>query len=460
LPTISLTSSVRTSLTSLKSTATQLEKTTERLSTGRKVASAIDNPTNYFAAANYNDRAKSLSGRLDGMSEATQMINAADNGITNIKAFLSQMKGVVNDALSNTASDERRELGKQFNELIVQVKTVAKDSSYGGINLLYGNAANTVQFGEQIGASTLKLQGFNISGATNAMDANGELGSSGVAGTNGDSYALSIDLDGEGIVGLKSFGVPATTTTTVGQPSEIITALNGMIGMASTFGAAYPGYSAGDPTVYNTFHDIIDIATSTDSDGNYLFNPTDPLYPFDYSVSGDYAVYFYQGSWDSDIGNAVADLLTSVRALAQDHLNGIDTTTAAASLGTSIIAVADAYTAYGDSIAGGTGTHEIDWGASTYQTDLSGVIGSIEDMESTLKTQSSKLANNLAVITQRQEFTTGAINILQEGADNLTLADLNEEGANLLSLQTAQSLGVKSLTLASQQSASVLSLIQ
>jgi len=81
-------------------------------------------------------------------------------------------------------------------------------------------------------------------------------------------------------------------------------------------------------------------------------------------------------------------------------------------------------------------------------------------MESSLKTQASKLANNLAVITQRQDFTNEAINILEVGADNLTLADMNEEGAKLLALQTASSLGVQSMSMASEQASNVLRILQ
>jgi flagellin-like hook-associated protein FlgL len=327
---ISLSASIRTNLTSLKSTSKLLAQTTDRLSTGKKVASAIDNPTNYFAAENYNSSATSLEGRLDGMSEATQMINSADNGITNIKAYLSQMKGVVNDALSNTDSDERNELGKQFNELIVQVRDMAKDSSYGGINLINGNASTVVEFGESVGDSTLTLQGFNITAGTGSVSTvNGELGAAGgfidasgnyatATATGYTAYALTLDLNGKQAVGIQSYG----TTT---------------------------------------------------------------------------------------------------------------------------------------------GGYEVDWGAKTYNdktTGLSTVVKQIEDMESSLKTQSSKLANNLAIITQRQDFTEEKINILTEGADKLTLADLNEEGANLLSLQTSQSLGVRSLSLASQQTSGVLSILQ
>jgi flagellin-like hook-associated protein FlgL len=206
---------------------------------------------------------------------------------------------------------------------------MAKDSSYGGINLINGNASTVVEFGEGVGDSTLTLQGFNITAGTGAVSTvNGELDQvGGYIDASGNwsaetaegatAYALTLDLNGKQAVGIQSYGTSAT-------------------------------------------------------DG-----------------------------------------------------------------------------------------YEVNWGDNTsYQANLNKVVKQIEDMESSLKTQSSKLANNLAIITQRQDFTEEKINILNEGADNLTLADLNEEGANLLSLQTSQSLGVKSLSLASQQTSNVLSILQ
>jgi flagellin len=78
----------------------------------------------------------------------------------------------------------------------------------------------------------------------------------------------------------------------------------------------------------------------------------------------------------------------------------------------------------------------------------------------TLKSESSKLSSNLSVINVRQDWTTNMINTLTQGADNLTLADMNEEGANMLMLQTRQSLGTTSLSLSSQAAQSVLRLFQ
>jgi flagellin-like hook-associated protein FlgL len=97
-------------------------------------------------------------------------------------------------------------------------------------------------------------------------------------------------------------------------------------------------------------------------------------------------------------------------------------------------------------------------GASIVTTAVEASITALESAKDTLRTESSKLANNLSVITARQEFTQGMINVLKDGAAGLTNADMNEEGANMLMLQTRQALGTTSLSLASQAAQSVLRL--
>jgi len=92
--------------------------------------------------------------------------------------------------------------------------------------------------------------------------------------------------------------------------------------------------------------------------------------------------------------------------------------------------------------------------ASTIETAMT----ALDAAKDKLRTESSKLANNLSIITARQEFTQGMINVLKDGAAGLTNADMNEEGANMLMLQTRQALGTTSLSLASQAAQSVLRL--
>ncbi len=91
--------------------------------------------------------------------------------------------------------------------------------------------------------------------------------------------------------------------------------------------------------------------------------------------------------------------------------------------------------------------------------DKEGVMQSVKELAqavSALRSFSAELGNNYSIITTRQNFTENLINILEEGADKLTLADMNEESANMLALQTRQQLAVNSLSLASQAAQSLL----
>jgi flagellin-like hook-associated protein FlgL len=161
---ISLTAGIRSNLLSLQSTSTLLSRTQERLGTGKKVNSAIDNPTNYFTAQSLTNRSDDLSARLDGISKGVNTVKAADAGIKSISSLLKQAKGIAQDAraLSTAASADvdRSALSVRFNNVMTQITELGKDSGYDGVNLLRSDTL-TVEFAEKAGSSSLDLTGFN-----------------------------------------------------------------------------------------------------------------------------------------------------------------------------------------------------------------------------------------------------------------------------------------------------------
>lgn len=94
----------------------------------------------------------------------------------------------------------------------------------------------------------------------------------------------------------------------------------------------------------------------------------------------------------------------------------------------------------------------------TCTTKIDCALTAIENATDILRTKSKILASKLNIITTRDTFADNLIDTLQDGADKLTLADMNEEGANMLMLQTRQALGTTSLSLASQAAQSILRL--
>ncbi len=158
---ISLTASMRSNLLSLQNIAGQVDLTQNRLSTGLKVNSAIDNPSSYYTAVSLNNRANDLSTLLDGMSQAIQTIKAATEALQSATSFLSQAVSVASQAL------EKVEIpGKSYFEQQEGVAAVVatKDELLAAINS--GKKGDIVIYGQiDMGNTTITLkEGQNIKG--------------------------------------------------------------------------------------------------------------------------------------------------------------------------------------------------------------------------------------------------------------------------------------------------------
>ena len=118
---ITLTASMRSNLLSLQSTQSLMDMTQERLSTGNKVNSAIDNPSSYYTAQSLNNRASDLNALLDSMGQGIQTIKAANEGIESITKFVEQAKALINTARDSAVS--------QVNKISVNAKNFEVDAT-------------------------------------------------------------------------------------------------------------------------------------------------------------------------------------------------------------------------------------------------------------------------------------------------------------------------------------------
>src|ERR1700758_1803826 len=98
---IVLSASVRQNLLSLQSTASLLATTQNDLSTGNKVNTALDNPTEYFTAASLNNRAGDIANLLDGIGNGVQVLQAANTGLTSLSSLVSNAQSIANQVLQS-----------------------------------------------------------------------------------------------------------------------------------------------------------------------------------------------------------------------------------------------------------------------------------------------------------------------------------------------------------------------
>jgi flagellin-like hook-associated protein FlgL len=138
-----------------------MSQTQLRLSTGKKVNSALDNPNNFFTAAGLQSRGSDLGGLLDAMGNAVQTIKAADVGISAITDLVEAAKSLANQAMASSDAAVRADLATQFDDLRTQIDELAADASFNGVNLLDDDTL-TVNFNEDA-SSTLDIVGVDAS---------------------------------------------------------------------------------------------------------------------------------------------------------------------------------------------------------------------------------------------------------------------------------------------------------
>jgi len=189
---IGLSTAMRSNLITLQATTRQMGITEERLSSGKRVNTAVDNPANFFAAQGHNTRANLLTGLKDNISEAVQTVKSADSGIKGVLSTIEALRGIVTQARSalNDSVNSATSIGGgtsslggamsgglvgQYNRLVDQLNGLVSDSSYKGTNFLTsGSVTLTVNLNEnattsitmsgfEAGASGLQISGYGTS---------------------------------------------------------------------------------------------------------------------------------------------------------------------------------------------------------------------------------------------------------------------------------------------------------
>jgi flagellin-like hook-associated protein FlgL len=238
---ITLSASVRQNLLSLQSTADLLSTTQNRLATGNKVNSALDNPTNFFTAQGLNNRAGDINNLLDGIGNGVQILQAANTGITSLQKLVDSAKSIANQALQATTGYSTKSTtttaaitgatadnllgpdGDPTSKAVVGAAVLNDNTTAVGIStstLLSGTggaASDNLNAGSQFTATdTLVVNGktisFNNGGGTTGSAANGDLSIDITTGTVGDILTAVNTITG-GATGSISAGGAITLNT-------------------------------------------------------------------------------------------------------------------------------------------------------------------------------------------------------------------------------------------------------
>ncbi len=512
---VNLSKAVRSNLLSLQSTASSMAKTQERLATGLKVNSALDNPTNFFTAASLNSRASDMASLLDSMSNGIKTIEAADNGLSSITKTVESMQSTLRQARQDK-SFKTQSFGLDANIGTTTAKSISFEGGAVGTAPV-SIALNTTGAGSAATAGTLS----STFGSTMSFDNAGDQLNFSIAVDGGAATAVSIDaatlasaglgttitsaadlraavtqgLSDAGVTGVTVGGSGSAltlTSNTTGSGSTVAlsgvgvvdgggAALTNTSGMANGTNTGAAGVAAGAVKTVDALVTEINgngslkdkIRASNDNGKLRIENlSTEALKVNGVGTDGEVdgtANTAEIGGNDvrKNLAKQFNELRDQLDKLADDaSFNGINLLRGDKlkltfnETGTSTIDI-QAKDSDGDPTSVNNTTLGI---TSVADKDLDSdasidaKLGKLGDALGTLRSQSSAFGSNLSIVQNRQDFTKNMINTLETGAANLTLADTNEEAANLLALQTRQQLSSTALSMASQADQAVLRL--
>ncbi len=397
---IVLSASVRQNLLSLQSTAELLSTTQNRLATGNKVNSALDNPTNFFTAQGLNNRSNDINNLLDSIGNGVQILQAANTGLTSLQKLVDTAKSIANQVLQTTVGYST----KASATTTVGAVGTAADLTTGGTTTLQGK---TVIFTPATG-SALTLTFSNVAGAgnVNSLDAlNAAIGAAGIG--------VTASISGTGFLTFTSSNDNASQAITVagGAAANTVQITGTTVAAAPVAAVADAGSQAIRANLLNQYNGILSQITNTAQDAS--FNGINLL-------NGDTLKLTFNETGKSTLS-----------------ITGV--TYGASGLGLSALV---------------SGTDFLDSASANKALTALGAAST------SLRTEASALGSNLSIVQIRQDFSKNLINVLQTGASNLTLADTNEEAANSQALSTRQSIAVSALALANQSQQSVLQLLR
>jgi flagellin len=225
---ITLTAGIRQNLLSLQDTAANLTTTQERLSTGKKVNTAFDNPTSYFTSQALTNRANDLSSLLDQIGQAQQTLSQANNGLTSLTSLLEQ-------ALSTAQQGQQAVLGTVNYSTISGTVAINNDTTQTVSTATVANAVAS-------------------SGVTASVQSNVNLSSAGIATlASGDSLVYTL---GSHTVTATFGTVDATGSNTFTDAAGLISVLNSGAGGSGNFGTAATGITDGSGGVTVWSNDV------------------------------------------------------------------------------------------------------------------------------------------------------------------------------------------------------------
>jgi len=515
---IVLSAAQKGTLSSITRTQRTIDDITARLASGLKVASATDDPLNFFTAQGLRNTAGDFNRLLDGIGQSIRTVEQAVTGAQTTEELLNQAESLVEESKAKLeAGEEDLSVSEvEINSSPRPISEVILQSN----PILYYSLDDTSNTAVNLGTAGASLDGTYVNGASSGAAAlydNGGTFSAQFDGTNDRINVPDSPLINTAPTNERTVELVFNADTTAGRQVlyEEGATVNGLtiyiddglvyvtaednnnyadinINAAINAGETYHVAFVFD-RFNNSFTGYLDgVEIGTAGVGNQIF----PSHSGDIGIGRvNGGVQFHDGE-DGGSGFAfqgrISDVAIYNDALSQSALetraNSLTATTFIRNINESYNKVLDQIdqvaldsqyrginllnnesliTKFNENGSSSLTTEGADltvdgFGLIRYDfeniNDLDTMLERIRDAKIKVRSFSQSLTNDLFVISTREDFTRQHVNTHLSGSDDLTLADANLEAANQLASQTRLNLGTIALNLATQSQQAVLRL--
>lgn len=154
----------------LANSRADMEQAMERLSSGKRINSAMDDAAGLTIAHSLDSKVTSLNQAARNANDGVSLINLAEGALDQVSAMLTRMRSLSIQSINGTYSDDDRDnLHLEFQALNDEITRIANNTKFNGVQVIGASATITFQVGhtssDTISLLTEKMQSTYLASA-------------------------------------------------------------------------------------------------------------------------------------------------------------------------------------------------------------------------------------------------------------------------------------------------------
>ena len=196
----------------LMNSGNSLDTSFQRLSSGFRINSAKDDAAGLQISNRLTSQTNGLNQGNRNANDGISLAQTAEGALDEVTSMLQRIRTLSQQAANGSNTDEDRlAIQEEIRSLASEVNRVAKDTTFGGTNLLDGSYDASFQVGADA-IQTISFTMKNVAGTANSMSANGGFTMSGIAGIASIILNKGLTALAAGISTISTAGPGATDT--------------------------------------------------------------------------------------------------------------------------------------------------------------------------------------------------------------------------------------------------------